>query len=369
MTTMTSIKKLVFLAIIWTIAILVLLAATEVFLRLTDDGWIRTIRLNVIRDRSYHEDVSPLYDTDEPNIVYRRNKYGLRDDCASPSAIDVLTIGGSTTDQRYVAQKYTYQAVMQRELSKAAGRPVCVSNAGIDGQSTYGHLMAFDRWFPLIPGLKPRVIVLYVGINDSEFTRPGPSPYDDKATPDLRGKIKRLYVVQLGLWAREVARSLVESGPVKGHVKTSKDPSLYSEYRLADDTPARAEQHAAAFRQRFRELLRRARSTGAEVVCVTQPTRVVRRVGGVLKAIPYDKGPDDHSEPYSYLDWNYTLERVSRVMGEECGSARTLDLHDAPFADADFYDYFHNTPSGSAKVGERMARFIEQSNLLDQLRK
>ena len=46
-------RKAAFLAIIWTVALAVLLAGTELALRATDDGWGRTLRLNLISARSY----------------------------------------------------------------------------------------------------------------------------------------------------------------------------------------------------------------------------------------------------------------------------------------------------------------------------
>ncbi len=43
-----------------------------------------------------------------------------------------------------------------------------------------GHLFSFEHWFPLIPGLKPRIILLYIGINDADFFRAAtPNPGDD----------------------------------------------------------------------------------------------------------------------------------------------------------------------------------------------
>lgn len=55
-------------------------------------------------------------------------------------------------------------------------------------------------------------------------------------------------------------------------------------------------------------------------------------------------------------------------MREECGDRRLADLYSTSFEDSDFYDYVHTTPSGARKVGSRIAAFIEQSDLMDELR-
>ncbi|MEL7148983.1 MAG: hypothetical protein AAFO69_21595, partial [Bacteroidota bacterium] len=88
--------------------------------------------LNIPNSRSWEYDVSHLYQTDKPVITYTRDSYGLRGDLSfdDPSKIDILTIGGSTTDQRFVDDDYTWQSYLQQELHKN-NIPLIVSNAGI----------------------------------------------------------------------------------------------------------------------------------------------------------------------------------------------------------------------------------------------
>jgi hypothetical protein len=69
-----------------------------------------------------------------------------------------------------LASMVTYEAVMQRELNKS-GYQVTVANAGLDGQSTLGHIRSFKTWFSNIPDLHPSFIIFYVGINDSVYLR------------------------------------------------------------------------------------------------------------------------------------------------------------------------------------------------------
>ena len=46
------------------------------------------------------------------------------------------------------------------------GHPAVIANAGIDGQSTVGHIVALKGWLFRIPRLHPRLILIYAGIND-----------------------------------------------------------------------------------------------------------------------------------------------------------------------------------------------------------
>lgn len=66
-----------------------------------DDPWRKTEHLYIIRDQSFLWNTQKLYGDAIPTVQYSRNKYGLRDSCGVPSEIEILTIGGSTTDQRY----------------------------------------------------------------------------------------------------------------------------------------------------------------------------------------------------------------------------------------------------------------------------
>ena len=361
-------RKLVFLAIIWLVALAILLAGAELFLRMTSGGWDNTLRLNLIRSGTYNYPVSKLYKWPSPTVRYVRDRYGLRDDCASPAAIDILTVGGSTTDQRYLAQQSTYQAVMEKELSRAAGRKVCVSNAGVDGHSTYGHLAAFRDWFPLIPGLKPKLFVFYIGINDANFTRRGPMQLENR--PPDPNPLKRLKIVQLGQRLREQVHSILDPqlAYAAGHVPVDWRTANYSQVRLAADTPAEAARNAAAFRQRLRQLIADAHADGAQVLCVTQPHRRARFFDGQKRGLAPFFGGDPAHPVYGGLDYDYSLQQLNRVMREECGERRLADLYSTSFDDAEFYDYVHMTPSGARKVGSRIAAFIEQSDLMAELR-
>ena len=128
-------------------------------------GSDRLNRLNIIKNASLYYDIEGLYPSENNTIHYIRDEYGFRGNYTSVNSIDILTIGGSTTDQRYITEGQTWQDVLAREFL-ATGKKVSVVNAGVDGQSTVGHIKNFDWWFPLIPNLNAKYILLYVGIND-----------------------------------------------------------------------------------------------------------------------------------------------------------------------------------------------------------
>ena len=119
----------------------------------------------VISNKSFVTKVNNLYQSDSDYIKYSRDQYGLRGKYDSIDNINIITIGGSTTDQRYITDSLTFQRVLQKEFLNS-GRNISIANAGIDGQSTIGHLNNFYWWFPYINGLRADYFLFFIGIND-----------------------------------------------------------------------------------------------------------------------------------------------------------------------------------------------------------
>ena len=100
--------------------------------------------------------------------VYTRDRYGLRGNYGDdPANIEILVIGGSTTDEGFITDGETWVDVLGRRLT-GAGVPRVTVNAGVSDHTTVGHLYSFDAWFPEIPGLKPRFFITLIGVNDLE---------------------------------------------------------------------------------------------------------------------------------------------------------------------------------------------------------
>ena len=108
----------------------------------------------------------------EKTIDYVRDSQCLRGSY-NASSIDVVTVGGSTTDQRYLTEGETWQDSIARYFQRN-GRQLSIANAGVDGQSTIGHLWDFEYWFPKLssqPG-------------SASFTL-GPTIFTERARPVL----------------------------------------------------------------------------------------------------------------------------------------------------------------------------------------
>lgn len=122
-------------------------------------------KLNLIKNKEYKINLNGLYDFEKNYIIYKRDNFGFRGEYPEVSRINILTVGGSTTDQRYISEGYTFQDIIQKKFLEQ-GKKIFITNAGIDGQSTFGHLKNFDLWFSQIPNLQPDYFLFFIGIND-----------------------------------------------------------------------------------------------------------------------------------------------------------------------------------------------------------
>ena len=239
--------------------------------------------LNIPRSSAIQVDPSGLYPGGAP-FTYRRDAWGFRGTGVDPARITILTVGGSTTNQLYLPDDATWQSVLARELAKR-GKPAVIANSGIDGQSTVGHLFNFESWYPYVPGLKPRIVLVYVGINDAMIGA--------NATDSLRfssvykwfrhnSALFRLSRTVTGMLAARRAH-LTHAALDYAHATWTDTPNT------ADNREARSIADPAAYAERLRLIVDRIEAMGARAVFVTQARGDYKQVDGKIWGVA-----DDH---------------------------------------------------------------------------
>lgn len=345
----------------WAIVLVPGLLALELIFGgwLRSDPWERAHALYIIVDRGLVFDASPLY-PGGGDVLYKRDHYGLRGAYGKLQDVKILTIGGSTTDQRFIPEGQTWQDVLQAELALSGVRAP-VANAGVDGHSTFAHLAAYRDWLPLIPGLKPRYTILYVGINDLHLDAPR-TEWEGQTDghPDFRARIKgNSALYRLFNTIRGVVRA---KRAEIGHTRVDFAAMRYTTEPRVPEVVALDAPSRAGFRRRFQSLLEHVKAQGSTPVCVTQPTMAYRptREGwvGVDRALPIPNAPP---AGFNGIDAGRILRARDAVMREACEAqgAPFVDLGGMDWETGDFYDYVHNTPSGARKVGERLAEAMK----------
>ena len=256
----------------WTVAInlgmivFVLLAAEVIF-----GGWVfgpRYGSLIIPKDFQRRFDTANLY-AGGGIIYYKRDGYGLRGVYDDVSKIDILTIGGSTTNERFIDETQTWTAVLGQEFRRH-GHEIVVVNAGVDGQSTIGHIKNFDLWFPMIPNLKARYILAYVGINFDLYTMDEGYVALEDGMFDMSRQTKRYLMNTSALYGlfRNI-RGMVRARDARLiHATGSFDGLEWREPPRSPDVAARERKNAAklaAYEDRLRVSVRSGRGISAGV--------------------------------------------------------------------------------------------------------
>jgi lysophospholipase L1-like esterase len=341
----------------------VLVAIGLVVLELAFGNWIRPNRinrLNLVRDRTIHYDASALYPG--PNAVtYTRDGFGFRGHYDSPGKIDILTIGGSATDQRFITDGATWQDVIAREFA-AEGKQVSVVNAGVDGQSTYGHIKDFDWWFPNVPGLRAKYVLFYIGAND--VYKDAGSDYDDLVR-DKRATWKTRVRESSAIYHLvRTLQSTYEARRVYGLAHHYEDFSAWewTTTPLLHDHEAFAARRLQDFRARLVTLAERTRALGSTPVFVTQGFCEYR-----LRA---DGTPEGRAKPQPYdgaqingVDLYYIMEAFGRTTMDVCGEAGGVCIdaaNEVAWGAGDFYDAVHNTPQGADRLGRYLHEHLRE---------
>jgi len=320
-------------------ALLLLLAAAAELLFGTWFSKDPLDQLGLPRDLKVLVSAKALY-AEGREFVYRRDKWGLRGDNADPARITILTIGGSTTNQLYLPEEQTWQQVLERQF-RDNGRPdVVVANAGVDGQSTVGHLQGLREWFPNIPGLKPRFVLAYVGINDTQVS----GTWVDTLRHHSFNRIVKQKSAIFRL-SRQITGMIVAKRAKLMHQAVDYGTAKWTETGI-QAVPA-GDSNVEQYKQRLKLMADEIHAMGAVPVFVTQTRGDFKHVGGKLLGMVTEDGPNGVDQYNALAPYNSATRQVCRENGLLC-----LDLaRDLAFADGDFYDYLHNTPAGAEKIG------------------
>jgi lysophospholipase L1-like esterase len=284
--------------------------------------------------------------------IHTKNSLGFR---GAPPPRDfrdyltIITIGGSTTECFYLSDGRTWPDLLGQKLSREFHR-VWVNNAGLDGATTYRHLILMEDY---IATLRPRVVLFLMGINDVgtgdiEAAEKQQVHFLRQATRALLYR-SEVYALGQNLYRYSMAQS-------RGLHHTEID--LRKAGRL-DRLPAGAASRMLQdyetnslpfFAQRLEKLIKVCRDHGSEPIFITQPTLYGPGddpVTGVdLAAVRL--GED--------LNGGLMFQAVDLYNGVTRQAARQhgvllVDLaRELPRNSAYYYDYLHYTEPGAAAV-------------------
>lgn len=150
--------------------LLVAIAILEIFLRIWHPFPTRITHNDIVlpagRQFKFHN--SHIEKLDE-HIVCSKNGLGFRgEEWPSKPAdfLKIIVVGGSTTECRLLNDGHDWPNLLVPSLrSNLPEEKIWVNNAGLDGHSTFGHLILLENY---LCGLQPDYVIYLTGINDVE---------------------------------------------------------------------------------------------------------------------------------------------------------------------------------------------------------
>lgn len=302
----------------------------------------------------------------DPVIHFSRNSLGFRGPEPPRDfgrSLTLLAVGGSTTECWFLSDGKDWPAVLGRRLAERF-QDVWVNNAGLEGHSTFGHLLLLDQW---IVKLRPSLVVFLVGLNDVEredlkagdraLAAGGRSVGWDA----LVGAVARRSAVVATLVNLGRSRRAERLDLTHGDVRLRRLPPLPLKPEHRRNTLLLHEQrYVPGFRQRVERLVAVSRAGGIEPVLVTQPALYgegLDDVTGVdLATVTVDNDPEHLLN--GSLAWRILelYNDTSRALGREQG-VFVVDLaRRLPKSSRYFYDFVHFTNEGADAVGGLVAQ-------------
>ena len=296
--------------------------------------------------------VENLYDWPKKHTKYLRDRYGLRGKYSSLASIDILTIGGSTTNEIFISEGHTWSDVLA-ESFKQKNMAISVVNAGVDGQTTLGNTKNFDFWFPKIPNFHARYILVYTGINDLALIRSGYYYSKQDKFWDRQRPIKQYILNNSALYSlfRNFRGMIIARNARVIHSSENFDGTMW----ITGLTKPKISQFEKLYNKdlieygiRLQKLAKRIKKFGALPIFVTQHKGSYRIKNGQI----YGKA-DQYGQPL--LEDYVGLTAINKVTMKICQALEAICIDLASninFGDGDYYDSTHTTPLGSKKIGK-----------------
>jgi lysophospholipase L1-like esterase len=317
---------------------------------------VRGNKIVLTPDKKYIFDNNKIDKLDK--VIYvSRNHLGFRGEPLPrdfAQTLTILTVGGSTTECIQISDGKTWPDILASKL-KRRFKPLWLNNAGIDGQSTFGHLVLMEDY---IIRLKPKMVVFLLGANDryltdscaldrKYFKKPAATSW--KAFVDTLAWYSEVvnYAVNLNRYAKALRVGVVHANIDFARLK----PLDVSDDRLKALLEAQKQYYLNPYGQRLQKLIDLARRHGIEPVFITQPMiygAVIDPVSGA------DLGRVDIGGINGKTSWEI-LKLYNQVLKQVAAQNEVLliDLaNELPKTSRYFYDTFHFTNAGCQAVAE-----------------
>ena len=289
------------------------------------------------------------------NISYQKDEYGFRGRRKNVSSIDIIAVGGSTTDEKFLNVEDTWSELLEDKFT-VLGKDIDVVNAGISGQSTHGHIWNLKNWFPKIKNFKTKYIIFYMGIN--EKLKDKPSRVYDLASEDLtlKGKIK-YYIQRNNGFLYQIYNFFIKKY-YNLNMNLGYEP-LYPKYNEVKKKFIPTKKQELDLKKNLIIINQLTRDLNAIPIFVTQRTHYWKKINNqILLANNLIINKKEHYYSYNFEKF------ISETIVKFCDKYNILCIDvfkDIKFEEDDLFELVHTTEKGSKKIANLIYEKIIQN--------
>ena len=287
-------------------------------------------------------------------INYSKDEFGFRGARKDYQNIDFLVLGGSTTEEKFIDDNDTWTEKLEKKFVKN-GNDIEIVNAGIDGQSTLGHIYNFEKWFPYIENLNPKFIIFYIGIN--EYRSDKFNIYDYKKKNNLFSKIKFYLKKNNGIFLnlyRKINLNKTKSDyiDIVNHNPNLKKSYFLKKIQKKKDIEEKFKKWVdQKFLNRLNLLTNFTKEIGAIPIFISQKSiRWYQKNGEIYEIENTNILEDENVESY-YLK-EKKIDQVIQDFTKKNNMYFISGFNEFSFEEIFFYDFVHTNTKGSEYISE-----------------
>lgn len=289
-------------------------------------------------------------------IHYSRNSLGFR----GPEPTDsvnklnsIICIGGSTTECRFISDSLTWPYRLSQQL-KDSFPSLWLNNAGVDGHSTFGHLLLLKEY---ISRLKPKYVTFLIGANDVENDKPQQFDLMNEKKinyvsaksffksllnkTELGSTIFQLYAIR-GAYKKGLIHKDVDFAALKDTVLPQPD---------IDAVIKKQAVYLTQYRNRITQMINICKANNVKPILLTQPSMFGNYTDSATMINMGNKIIPDTDPVVNSMAMQKVLELYNDVVRSFSSQVKVIDLAALmPKNSNYYYDFMHYSNEGCSKI-------------------
>lgn len=306
----------------------------------------------------------------DEKIYYSKNSLGFRGPelpVDRKDLLSILTIGGSTTECKYLSDSCTWPFRLYEKLKKE-NSALWLNNAGIDGHTTFGHMMLVKEY---VLKLKPKYVLIMTGVNDVELDEPDEF---DKMTENKVNTASVKDVIKSLANHSQLGKSFLNYFQLQVSYKKG---LIHREINLPNlvDNPLidsiislklnKQQPYLAGYKKRLDSIINMCQQSGITPILITQPSLFGDYTDSATHIAVGNKWLSKDPLGENCLLMQKVLELYNDVLRSFSPKVKMIDLAALmPKKWEYFYDFTHVTNAGAEKQAAIL--FTELKNITDR---